>query len=134
MEWREVVGGQTAYVFFFYFINLFIFLYIYFWLRCVFVARRLPLVVAIGGYSLLQCAGFLWWLLLLRTTGSRHAGFSSCGSRALERRLRSCGAWASMLRDMRDLPRPGLEPVSPALASELLTTEPPGKPLDFIWF
>ena len=33
------------------------------------------------GYSSLQCMGFsLWWLLLLRSTGSRHAGFSSCGT------------------------------------------------------
>ena len=29
---------------------------------------------------------------------------------------------------MRDLPRPGLEPVSPALAGRLSTTAPPGKP------
>ena len=27
-----------------------------------------------------------------------------------------------------DLPDPGLEPVSPALAGEFFTTEPPGKP------
>ena len=29
---------------------------------------------------------------------------------------------------MLDLPRPGLEPVSPALAGGFLTTVPPGKP------
>ena len=54
------------------------------------------------GYSSLRCAGFsLQWLLLLRSTGSRCAGFNSCGtwakscgSWALERRLSSCGAWA----------------------------------------
>ena len=34
------------------------------------------------------------WLLLLRSTGSRRAGFSSCGLRALEHRLSSCGAQA----------------------------------------
>ena len=53
-------------------------------LRWVFVAaRRLSLVAASGGYSLLRCAGFsLQWLLLLRSMGSRHAGFSSCGMRA----------------------------------------------------
>ena len=35
---------------------------------------------------------------------------------------------------MRDLPRPGLEPMSPALAGGFLTTAPPGKspPLLFI--
>ena len=75
---------------------LFFFL-INFSLCWVFVAaRRLSLVAASGGYSLLRCVGFsLRWLLLLRSTGSRHAGFSSCGSRALERRLSSCGAGLS---------------------------------------
>ena len=29
----------------------------------------------------------------------------------------------------RDLPDPGIEPVSPALAGGFFTTEPPGKPL-----
>ena len=76
-------------------INLFI-LFIYFWLHWVFFAvHGLSLVAARGGYSLLRCVGFsLRWLLLLRSTGSRCAGFSSCGSRAPERRLSSCGAWA----------------------------------------
>ena len=33
------------------------------------------------GHSLLRCTGFsLRWLLLLRSTGSRSAGFSSCGA------------------------------------------------------
>ena len=36
----------------------------------------------------------LRWLLLLRSTGSRHTGFSSCGSWALESRICSCGARA----------------------------------------
>ena len=56
-------------------------------------------------------------------------GLSSCGSRALERRLSSCGARASLLCSMWDLPGPGLEPVSPALAGGFLTTAPPGKSL-----
>ena len=54
-------------------------------------------------------------------------GFSSCGSRALERRLSSCGAQAWLLCGMWDLPSPGLEPMSPALAGGFLTTVPPGK-------
>ena len=54
-------------------------------------------------------------------------GLSSCGSWALERRLSSCGEWAYLLRGMLDLPRPELEPMSPALAGGFLTTEPPGK-------
>ena len=55
-------------------------------------------------------------------------GLSSCGSRALECRLSSCGAQAQLLRSMWDLPRPGLEPVSPALAGGFSATAPPGKP------
>ena len=43
-------------------------------------------------------------------------------------RLSSCGSRAQSLRGMRDLPRPGLEPVSPALAGRFSTTAPPGKP------
>ena len=56
-------------------------------------------------------------------------GLSSCGSRALECRLSSCGAWALLLHGMWDLPGPGLEPVSPTLAGRLSTTAPPGKSL-----
>ena len=44
------------------------------------------------------------------------------------RRLSNCGSRAQLLRGMWDLPRPGLEPVSPALAGRLSTTAPPGKP------
>ena len=71
--------------------------------------------------------------------------FSSCGewgpffivvrgpltiaaSLVVERRLGSCGSWAQLLRGMWDPPRPGLKPVSPALAGTLSTTAPPGKP------
>ena len=44
------------------------------------------------------------------------------------RRLSSCGSRAQLFRGMWDLPRPGLETVSPALAGRLSTTAPPGKP------
>ena len=44
------------------------------------------------------------------------------------RRLSNCGSQAQLLRSMWDLPRPGLEPVSPALAGRFSTTAPPGKP------
>ena len=57
-----------------------------------------------------------------------HAGFSSCGSQAIELRLSSCGARAYLLHGMWDLPGPGLELLSPALAGGFLTTVPPGKP------
>ena len=53
---------------------------------------------------------------------------SSCGSQAPEHRISSCGARVQPLYSMWDLPGPGLEPVSPALAGGLPTTAPPGKP------
>ena len=44
------------------------------------------------------------------------------------RRLSNRGPRAQPLRGTRDPPRPGLEPVSPALAGRPPTTAPPGKP------
>ena len=69
-------------------------------------------------------------------------GFSCCGARALGARasvvvacrLSSCGTWAQLLCGMWDLPRPGLEPVSPALAGGFLTTVPQGKSLLFVFY
>ena len=95
----------------FLFIYLFAYLFIYFWLCWVFTAAHgVSLVVVSGSYSLLWCVGFsLRWLLLLQSTDSRHADFSSCSTRAsvvaahglsscslraLECRLRSCGVSA----------------------------------------
>ena len=74
--------------------KIFGFFFFFFWLRWVFVAARgLSLVAASRGYSSLRCMGFsLRWLLLLWSMGSRHVGFSSCGTRALESRLSNCGA------------------------------------------
>ena len=102
--------------------------------------------------SLLLCAGFLqlWQAGATLHCGVRasHCGgfsccgaralgawasvvvafrLSSCGSRALEHRLSSCGAWASLLCSMWDLPGLGIEPMTPALAGGFLTTAPPGK-------
>ena len=101
----------------FFFKNLFI----YFWLRWVFVAAH-GLFIAVA--SLVAEHG----LQVLRLQQLWHAGFSSCGSRALERRLSSCGTWAQLLRSMWHLPGLGFEPVSPALAGRFLITAPPGKP------
>ena len=38
----------------------------------------------------------------------------------LENRLSSCGAWTSLLSGIWNLPRPGIEPMSPALVDGLL--------------
>ena len=48
------------------------------------------------------------------------------------RRLSNCGSRAQLLRGMWDPPRPGPEPMSPALAGRLSTTTQPGKPPMFI--
>ena len=98
------------------------------------------------------------YLLFLAVLGLRFCAraFSSCGERGplfiavrgpltiaatlvaehrlQTRRLSSCGSRAQLLRGMWDLPRPGLEPVSPALAGRLSTTAPPGKPCFTILF
>ena len=60
--------------------------------------------------------------------GSRRTGLMSCGSRALEHRLSSCGVRALLLHVMWDPPGSGLEPMPPALAGGFPTTAPPGKP------
>ena len=80
----SVFGCLRRYLFLLHFLKKKKNLFIYFWLCWVFLAaRRLSLVVVSGGYSSLLCAGFsLRWLLLLRSTGSRRAGFSSCGTQA----------------------------------------------------
>ena len=74
--------ANSFYLFISFFLSFFLYLFIYFWLCWVFVAARgLSLVVVSGGYSSLWCVAFsLRWLLLLRSTGSRHVGFSSCGT------------------------------------------------------
>ena len=56
------------------------------------------------------------------------AASSVAEPRLQTRRLSSCGSRAQLFRGMWDLPRPGLEPVFPALAGRFSTTAPPGKP------
>lgn len=97
----------------------FFLLYIQFYL-CILAGLGLCFCV---GYPLLAMCRILLW-----TAGSRTHGLGSCGSQALEHRLNSCGAWVQLLRDMWDLPRTGIEPMSPALVGRFLTTEPPEKP------
>ena len=111
--------------------------------------RKLSLVVASGGYSFFF---FLIYFLFMAVLGLCFCAraFSSCGKqgppfiavrgplaiaaslvaehRLQTRRLSNCGSRAQPLRGMWDLPRPRLEPVSPALAGGFSTTAPPGKP------
>ena len=71
-----------------------------------------------------------WGPLLIAVRGPLTIAASPVVEHRLQtRRLSSCGSQAQLLRGMWDLPRPGLEPVSPALAGGFSTTAPPGKPL-----
>ena len=73
-----------------------------------------------------------WGPLLIAVRGPLTIAASLVAEHRLQaRRLSSCGSQTQLLRGMWDLPRPGLEPVSPALAGSFSTTEPPGKPCDF---
>ena len=82
-----------------------------------------------AGATLQQGVGFsFWWLLMLQSMGSRARGLSSCSIWTPERRLTSCGTRAQLPCSMWDLPRPGIELVSPALQGRFLTTGTPGKP------
>ena len=112
--------GQKLYLFFFFFLNYYLFIYFYFWLCWVFVfvfcarafsscGKRGPRFIAVRGP-----------LTIVASLVVEH--------RLQTRRLSSCGSRAQLLRGMRDLPRPGLEPVSPASAGRFSTTAPSGKP------
>ena len=83
---------------------------------CPLPSGGLPPAVASGDHSSSRCAGLSLSWPLVAEHGLQTRGLSSCGSRA------------QLLRGMWDPPRPGLEPVSPALAGRLSTTAPRGKP------
>ena len=70
-----------------------------------------------AGFSLVSGGGLL---VAVDSLVSEHelwgTGLSSCSSWALEHRINSCSTQALWLRGMWDLPRPGMEPMSSALA------------------
>ena len=114
---------------------------IYFWLCGSSLLLGLSLVVLSGGYCLVVLHGLLIAVASLVEHGLQGLwapvlvaqGLCSCGSGALEHRLSNCGAWASLFCSMWDLPRPGVEPKTLALASKFFSTEPPGKPNNDSW-
>ena len=70
-----------------------------------------------------------WGPLLIAMHGPLTIAPSLAAEHRLQmRRLSNCGSRAQPLHGMWDLPRPGLEPVCPALAGRFSTTAPPGKP------
>ena len=94
-----------------------------------------------GGFSCCRARALGAWAQQLWLAGSRaqarqlwHAGsvvaargLQSAGSVVVAHGLSSCGARAQLLHGLWDLPGPGIEPVSPALAGRFLSTAPPGK-------
>ena len=105
---------------------LFFFLNIYFWLCSAFVVAC-AFSSCSSEWELHSSCG-VWasqWgdISFLRTwaPGTR-------ASVVLASVLSSCGTWASSPHSTRNLPRPGIEPVSPALAAGFLSSGPPGKP------
>ena len=85
----------------------------------------------VGGYAAFRCdmpASHWSGFSSCRAWTLGKASFSSCGSWALEGRLNSCGSPAWLPCHGWDLPRAGIEPVSPALADGFFTTESQGKP------
>ena len=114
--------GQFFFFFFFFLIFLFYFILFLFMavlgLRCCARAfsscgKRGPLPIAVRGPPTI-------------------AAPPAAEHRLQTRRPSNCGSRAQLLRGMWDPPRPGLEPVSPALAGRLPTTAPPRKPQLFI--
>ena len=76
-----------------------------------------------------------WGPLLIAVRGPLTIAASLVAEHRLQtRRLSNCGSRAQPLRGTWDLPRPGLEPVSPALAGRFSTTAPPGKPVAIFFF
>ena len=70
-----------------------------------------------------------WGPLFIAVRGPLTVAASLVAEHRLQtRRLSNCGTRAQLLRGKWDLPRPGLEPVSAALAGRFSTTAPPGKP------
>ena len=92
------------------------FLKICFWLHCVFIAvQRLSLVTVSGAALWLWCLVFSWQCCFCRAQALGGVGIERCGARA------------ELFCDVWNLPGPGVEPMSPALAGGLLTTRPQGK-------
>ena len=112
--------------FFFYFIATLLFIY-FFIFGCVGSSVRARALSSYGKWGPLFIA--VQGPLFITVYGPfTIAAPPVAGHRLQTRRLSSCGSQAQPLRGMWDLPRPGLEPMSPALAGRFSTTAPPGKP------
>ena len=122
--WKNVYSHLLP-TFFFFFKLLFFFFLIILYFIYIFLAV-LGLRFCARAFS---CCGKRGPLLIAVCGPLTIAASLVAAHRLQTRMLSSCGSRAQLLRGMWDLPRPGLEPVSPALAGRFSTTAPPGKPL-----
>ena len=117
--------SNTFFYYFVLFLNTLFFLFV-----CLFVFMAvLGLRFCARAFS---CWG-KWGPLLIAVRGPLTITASLVAEHRLQtRRPIYCGSRAQPLRGTWDPPRPGLEPVSPALAGRFSTTAPPGKPSNCI--
>ena len=106
---------------FFFFLKKFTFFYLFIYLFMTVLSLRFC------ARAFASCGK--WGPLFIAVRGPLTIAASLVAEHRLQtRRLSNCGSRAQLLRSMWDLPRRGLEPVSPALAGRFSTTAPPGKP------
>ena len=113
---------------------LFVFVFVFFLEIHVLLFIYLFIYLFMTVLSLRFCARALsscgkWGPLPIAVRGPLTIAASPVAEHRLQtRKLSNCGPRSQLLRGTRDLPRRGLEPVSPALAGRFSTTVPPGKP------
>ena len=116
METQKTLNSQNNLFFFFFLIFIYLFIYSF--------MAVLGLRFCAGAFS--SCGK--WGPLFITVHGPLTIAASLVKHRLQTGRLSNCGSRAQLLHGMWDLPRPGLEPVCPALAGRFSTTAPPGKP------
>ena len=118
LELIFVYGVSRGSDFTFFFFNKFIYFYL-------FILAVLGLRFCTRAFS--SCGE--WGPLFIAVRGPLTVVASLVVEHRLQmRRLSSCGSRTQLPCGMWDLPGPGLEPMSRALAGKLSTTAPPGKP------
>ena len=120
-SWTFVCREFLFFYFYFYFFQKFTFIYLFIYLFMTVLSLRF----CVRAFS--SCGK--WGPLFITVRGPLTIAASLVAEHRLQTcRLSNCGSRAQLLRGMWYLPRPGLEPVSPALAGRFSTTAPPGKP------
>ena len=118
--WKPKKAVYFLFVFSFFFFNFYLFIYLFIF--------KAVLGLRFCARAFSSCGK--WGPLFIAVHGPLTIAASLVAEHRLQtRRLSSCGSRAQLLRGMWDPPRPGLEPVSPALAGRFSTTAPPGKPV-----